>query len=351
MGGSGTPGRPSSARIAVDLLGGDGGPEAVAAGVTAALRHDPELEISLVGPHHLTRPLPVGADDVAGRITAVPASQVVAMGDDPIRGVRAKRDATVCVAARLVRDGTADAMVTVGSTGAAVAAAIFTLGLLPSVTRPALAVTLPAESGPVVLLDVGANLTPTADLLGQHALLGAAYAGIRLDRDQSAVGLLSTGTEPGKGDRIRRAAAAVLATLPIRFVGNVEGGDVARGGRADVVVTDGFTGNVLLKAMEGTYAVLAGLVSDSLGAEHVPARDAIGRSLGRLHPDRLAGALLLGVDGVVVVGHGASSPAAVAACIGQAAAAARQATLPKLRAALPVLAARRRGGAPAAAVR
>ena len=149
-----------------------------------------------------------------------------------------------------------------GSTGAAVAAALFTLGRLPGVTRPPLAVTVPAPHGPVVLLDAGAGTSAGPDLLVQFALAGAAYAGIRLGVADPVVGLLSNGSEPGKGDPVRREAAdrlaALLPELGVRFAGNVESAAVAMGGQVDVVVTDGFTGNVLLKGMEGAIgAVLA----------------------------------------------------------------------------------------------
>jgi glycerol-3-phosphate acyltransferase PlsX len=226
------------------------------------------------------------------------------------------------VAARLVRDGDADATVSAGSTGAALAAALFTLGRLPGVTRPALAVVVPARNGPVVLLDAGANPDAGADLLTQFALSGAAYATTALGLERPRVGLLSNGAEPGKGDALRKQAYDLIAALPVDFAGNVEGHDIALGGRADVVVTDGFTGNVALKAIEGALA-LAG----------APAAD------------REGGALLLGVDGVAVVGHGASSPRAVAACVGMAADAVRTGLVPALRTVLADLVHRRRVGA------
>jgi glycerol-3-phosphate acyltransferase PlsX len=334
-------------RIAVDLLGGDGAPHTVIAGVAVALREDPSLSVVLAGPPELSRA--VESDGSPGQVTFIPAHDVVAMGEDPIRAVRAKPHATVAVAARLVADGVADAMVSIGSTGAAVAAGIFNLGLLPGLTRPALAVILPAATGGVVLLDVGANAGPAAGVLAQHALAGAAYARARLGIAEPRVGLLTIGEEPGKGDRVRRAAGALLAVLPVRYVGNVEGNDVLTGATADVVVTDGFTGNVLLKGMEGTYALLSDVVTGAL-RDRPAVRRAVEQATAHLHPERLAGALLLGIRGLVIVGHGASSPGAVAACIGQAADAARQGLLPQLRHQLAELVARRgaRALAPAA---
>ncbi len=330
-------GRPVPIRIAVDLLGGDGAPESVLSGVAVALRRDADLHVTLVGPPQLAQRPEPDTHDIAGRSTVVPATQVVGMDEDPLRGVRTKLDSTVCVAARLVRDGAADAMVSIGSTGAAMAATVFNLGLLAGLTRAALVVTVPSAAGPVVLLDVGATAAPAADRLAQHAMIGAAYATARLGIPEPRVGLLTIGEEVGKGDRVRRHAAALLAALPVAFVGNVEGDDVPRGGRADVIVTDGFTGNILLKGMEGTYALLAGLVAQEMAQHGESARRAVSAATDHLHPERIAGALLLGVNGVVVVGHGASSPRAVAACIAQAASAVRDGVLPRLRDALAAL--------------
>jgi glycerol-3-phosphate acyltransferase PlsX len=333
--------RAEPARVAVDLLGDDGASDAVLSGVGLALRADAGLHVSLVGPPQLRQRALAGGGGDARRLAFVPSSQVATMGEDPIRAVRTKPDASVCVAARLVRDGAADAMVSIGSTGAAMAAAVFDLGLLAGLTRAALVVTVPAISGPVALLDVGANMVPAADLLAQHALAGAAYAEARLGIPAPRVGLLTVGEEVGKGDRVRRIAGALLATLPLDFIGNVEGGDVPCGGPADVVVTDGFTGNVLLKGMEGTYALIGSLVTGRLAGHNGPARQAVGAAIAGLHPDRIAGALLLGVDGVVVVGHGASSPGAVAACIAQAATVVREGVLPRLSDSLAGMVARR----------
>ncbi len=338
----------SAPRIAVDLLGGDAGPDVVIDGAALAAARWPDLGLLLVGP-----PTETGAAlasrglDRDDRIRLIPASQCIAMDEDPVRAVRSRRDATVRVASRLVRDGEADASVSVGSTGAAVAAALFTIGRLPGVTRPALAVTVPAPRGPVVLLDAGATITAGVDLLVQFALAGVAYAQIRLGVAEPTVGLLSIGSESGKGDPVRREAeqrlTELLPGLGVRFVGNVESQAVAIGGVVDVVVTDGFTGNVLLKGMEGAIgAVLAAAVEDLDPA----GSEALAGVVRRLGPEGQGGAVLLGVKGVVVVGHGSSSPSAVAACIGAAASAAREGLVPRLTDALAALIAHRRGEPP-----
>jgi glycerol-3-phosphate acyltransferase PlsX len=350
------PDRPT-VRVAVDLLGGDRAVAEVTAGALHAIAADPGVEVLLVGPPQTAawlRAAGPGAVDTA-RISLVTATDAIGMDEDPVVAVRARRDASVRVAARLVRDGHADAMVSVGSTGAAMAAALFTLGRLPGITRPALAAVVPALAHPVLLVDAGANPDATPDLLVQFALAGAAYARIRLRVPEPRVGLLSVGAEAGKGDGLRKdghaGLAAALAALPVRFVGNVEGGDVPLGGPADVVVTDGFSGNVLLKGLEGAYRLLTGVLAGHAALNGLDA-DRLLAALDPLRPDRMGGAVLLGVRGVVVIGHGASGEHAVAACVDSAAGAVRDGLLDGVAAGLADLVAKRQaaGGRPAVAV-
>jgi glycerol-3-phosphate acyltransferase PlsX len=313
-------------RVALDLLGGDRAPEQVVDGALLALSEQPDVDIVLVGPPEVAeRLLAQRRPDwsSSGRLRLVAASQVVGMDEDPARAVRAKRDATVRVAARLVRDGEADALVSVGSTGAALAASVFTLRRLPGVSRPALAAVVPARAGPLVFLDVGATTEATVAMLVQFALAGTAFARVRLGLAGPRVGLLTNGEEAGKGDALRREAFAALAALPLDFVGSVEGRDVPHGGRADVIVTDGFTGNVLLKGLEGATSMLTEVVTETLAGtpEQIPT---VRAAMADLSPECLGGAVLLGVGGVVVVGHGASSPRAVASCVGVAVQAVRE---------------------------
>jgi glycerol-3-phosphate acyltransferase PlsX len=201
-------------------------------------------------------------------------------------------------------------------------------------------VEVPAVRGPVVLLDAGANVDCSPDLLAQFALAGSAYAQIRLQRPSPRVGLLSIGSEPGKGDALRKAAYASLAGLPIEFVGNVESEAVAVGGYADVVVTDGFAGNVLLKGLEATLALARATVAAAL-----PDAPAAVDALDTLVSGRAGGAVLLGVDGVVVVGHGASGPREVAACVTLAADIARERLVPRVAEAIGGLVGIRRSAA------
>lgn len=333
-------------RIALDLMGGDHAPAAVVDGALLALAELADVQVVLVGPPEVAGAL-LADHDAGDRVEVVPARQVVTMDEDPARAIRAKRDATVRVCARLVRDGAADAMVSAGSTGATLAAALFTLGRLKGISRPLLAAVVPAKAGPLVLLDVGANPEASAKLLGQYALAGSAFAQVRLGLAEPRVGLLTNGEEAGKGDAVRKEAFDLLAGLPIRFVGSVEGRDVPYGGVADVIVTDGFTGNVLAKGLEGAAGMLTELLVAALTS--TPDRAAASAELlpvlteatAQMSPDRLGGAMLLGVDGVCVVGHGAASPRAIATCIGVAAQAARDGLVPKVAAALGDLVERR----------
>ncbi|MEO3779588.1 phosphate acyltransferase PlsX [Micromonospora sp. B11E3] len=291
---------PGTARIAVDLLGGDDAPAVVVDGALRAMRADPDLHLLLVGPAEAADEL-IGALDPAqrARVAVRPVRSAVGMADHP---VAARAESTVRSAVTAVRDGIADAVVSAGATGATVTAAALALGRWPHVRRPALVATLPALAGPVVLLDVGGSLEPGPATLARHAVLGAAYSAVAHGVAEPRVGLLSVGTETGKGDRLRRAAdpALAAAVLPCgaRYVGLVEGYDLASGTRADVVVTDGFTGNVLLKAIEGAYAMAGG----------PPASGGVPRA-----------AALLGVAGTVVVCHGAARGDDVASGIALAA--------------------------------
>ena len=332
------------------MMGGDSAPGTTVDGALCAVRADPLLRVVLVGPRDVAVRL-LHAGGGSDRVTVEDATQVVGMGEDPVRAVRAKRAASVRVAARLVRDGDADAFVSAGSTGATVAAALFTIGRVRGMARIALAVVVPAADAPVILLDAGASPEVTVEGLTQHAVAGSAYARVRLGLDAPRVGLLSIGEEAGKGDDVRKRAYEELSRLDdIDFVGNVEGGDVATGGRADVVVTDGFTGNVLLKGMEGAIAMATAALASAIGAD--PAlrqaatllRPAFAHAAGSIDPDRHGGAVLLGVDGVTVVGHGASSATSIRASVTVAADAVRSGALATVADAIGRSAARSRLG-------
>ena len=254
------------------------------------------------------------------------------MTGNPLSTLRAHDDVTVSVAVGLVAGGLADAWVSVGHTGAAVAAAVLGLGRIAGMSRPALAVVVPALAGPVVLVDAGAAPDATPDVLRQFALAGWAYARA-LGVADPVVGLLTIGSEEGKGDRLRKSTHDLLReSLPgsgVRYAGGVEGHDVALGQRAQVIVTDGFTGNVLLKGIEGAVRWAAHRIGAAYG-DSEPAR-AIVRDTAT---SDFAGGMLLGVNGVTVVGHGAGTPEEIIACVRLADRAARMSLVPATQAAL-----------------
>jgi glycerol-3-phosphate acyltransferase PlsX len=290
---------PDTARIAVDLLGGDQAPAVVVDGALRACQADPTLHLLLVGPPEAADAVLAALDpEQRARVGTLATPAVAEPGaDDPAtEGVRA--------AVRAVSQGHAHAVVSAGNTAATVTSAALSLGRRPGVRRPPLAAVLPTAEGRVVLLDVGSSVDPDKYTLAMHARLGAAYAAVVHGVSAPRVGLLTIGTERGKGDRLRRSLPPLLAALDLpagaRYVGLVEGHDVVLGAAADVVVTDGFTGNVLLKGLETAYAMI--------GSPH---REAGGG------PPRAA--LLLGVAGTVVVCHGAATGPDVAAGIAFAA--------------------------------
>lgn len=322
--------------VALDLLGGDGAPEIVADAVALLLSGEspgePVPELIVVGPPELARDLMTVRGVAHERVEVVAAGRAVGMDEDPLGVIRAHEDVSVTVAARLVARGRADAWVSVGHTGAAVAAAVLELGRLAGMSRPALAVVVPALAGPVVLLDVGAAPDATPDLLRQFAVAGCAYAE-SLGICDPGVGLLTIGGEAGKGDRLRRSGHELLEeVLPprgVRYVGPVEGHDVALGRLAQVVVTDGFTGNVLLKGLEGAVQWSAARI----GQAYPDASPAWQVVVDTATSD-FAGGMLLGVDGVTVVGHGAGTAEEIGACVRLAARAATRSLVTRAAGAL-----------------
>ncbi len=241
------------------------------------------------------------------------------MDDDAAQGVRRKKDSTLVRAAEAVRDGHASAMVSAGNTGATMASALLRMGRIKGVARPAIAtpIPVPGQANPTILLDAGANAECQPEWLVQFAQMGAVYARHRFGIDQPSVGLLSIGEEPGKGDTLRKEAYELLSAAPnVNFIGNVEGRDVMRK-TADVIVTDGFTGNVVLKALEGGLRVILTALMDAFGAEeqykpHVEALlPAMLTLYAEVSPDTYGGAMLLGVEGVCIISHGSSNSQAM----------------------------------------
>ncbi len=311
--------------IAVDAVGGDFAPSEVLAGVEMALDHDQAVNIALTGPEDIVEPFASGHP---GRVKAVPTTQVIGMDEHPATAVRSKKDSSIVVGCRLVRDREAHAFFSAGSTGAAMAAATLVMGRIKGVARPAIAAVLPTAGAPTILLDVGANADCKPEHLVQFAHMGAAYAATVLGVESPRVALLNIGEEPTKGSVLAQETHTLMAGHVPGFVGNVEGRDVIAG-VADVIVTDGFTGNVALKLLEGTSKVLLGQVKTAMTA--TPLRKAAAAVLApsmralkaQLDPDTYGGAPLLGVDGVCIIGHGSSNRTAVANAIAVAARATR----------------------------
>ena len=249
------------------------------------------------------------------------ARDVIAMDDEPANAVRKKKDSSLVRCAQAVKDGDADAMVSAGNTGAAMAAALLRMGRVKGVARPAIAVTIPVpDHHPQVLLDAGATVDPTPEWLEQFARMGREYARVRLGVEEPRVGMLSIGEEAGKGDELRKKAYPLLQTVP-GFVGNVEGRDFMHHDVVDVIVTDAFTGNVVLKTLEGGLRSLADLVFRILQStpEAKAAADVLLPMLlaeaEAYDPDATGGAVLLGVRGVCVISHGKSSARAIVGAV------------------------------------
>ena len=294
--------------IAVDANGADAGPAAVADG--ARLSGE---KVLVFGP----------AAELGDGIEVVDAPQGVAGDQEPVRAVRSTPDASIVQAAKAVADGRAEALVSAGSTGPTLAAATLSIKRLKGVHRPALAVLIPIPSRPVLLLDAGANVEVRPEHLVQFAYMGAAFMEAVAGVERPSVGLLSVGEESGKGTPDVVAARERLEDGPLNFAGNLEGFDLPAG-TADVLVTDGFTGNVALKVLEGTSKTVGGAISDAIRSGPISSvgglliRGAVGRLRQSLDPERVGGAILLGLRRPVVVAHGSFGPNGIASAVGLA---------------------------------
>jgi glycerol-3-phosphate acyltransferase PlsX len=303
----------SGPTVALDGFGVERGFDVLAAGARMAAADG--IRLRVFGP-----PAELGLDGVE-EVEVIATGESIGNDEDPVPAVRSRKDASVVKAARDVAEGRAEAMASHGSTGATMAAATFGLRRLGGVQRPALAVQLPVPGSPVLFLDVGANAEVRAQHLVQFAFLGAAFSEAVLGVDRPRVALLSVGEEAGKGREEVVTANAVLAQAEgIDFRGNVEGSDLPAGG-ADVVVTDGFTGNVALKLMEGTARTVTGAIRDAARSNPLASlggllmRPALGGLRRELSPDQTGGAILLGLRGVAVVGHGSAGATGIANAI------------------------------------
>jgi len=306
-------------RIALDAMGGDHAPEATVRGALRAVR-DHGLEVILVGDEAALTPELDEAGELPPGLHVHHASQVVEMEDHPSQALRRKRDSSLRVAFDLVRSGEAEAVVTAGNSGAALAMGIFVLKRAPGVSRPAIVVTFPTTHGPISLLDAGANVDCKPELLRQFALMGAVFAEVALGLHRPRVGLLSNGEEAEKGNELTREAHKLIGELPLNYAGYVEGREMFAGA-VDVVVCDGFVGNIVLKVAEGVVEQVGAhlkraarqSVTSTLGG--LLMRGAFKRTKETIEYSEIGGALLIGVQGCTVVAHGRADDRAIASAL------------------------------------
>ncbi|WP_407307612.1 phosphate acyltransferase PlsX [Desulfosporosinus sp. SB140] len=301
-------------RIAVDAMGGDYAPEEVVKGALRAAEASSEVQLKLVG--QKARIQPFLPNSLPPNLSLVEASEVIEMDEHPANAVRKKKDSSIVVATRLVKRGEADAVVSAGSTGAQMAAALLGLGRIKGIERPAIATVLPTAEGGKLILDVGANLDASPEQLCQYGLMGSVYAEKILGIPNPKVGLLNIGSEEGKGNDLTQKAYDLLKKAPLNFLGNVEGRDVPYG-RADVVVCEGFVGNVLLKTAEGLAGVLFDQIKEKITSTAIRKLGALAVKPGLKEIAQMmdyaeyGGAPLLGVDGISIICHGSSKNKAI----------------------------------------
>jgi glycerol-3-phosphate acyltransferase PlsX len=310
-------------RIALDIMGGDRAPDAILRGALAACAPSGKQRIApqrllLVGDETIIRK---GLKDLGGDpgFAIRHASEVIGMGESPATALRAKPDSSIASMIAATRGGDAGAAVSMGNTGAVVGAATLGLGTLAGVKRPGIAVTLALTGHPLTILDMGANIAPKPEHLFQYGVMGSIYMRDCIGTPEPRVGLLNIGEEESKGTDLLKAAFGLLKNSPLRFVGNLEGNDLFQN-KAEVVVTDGFTGNVVLKLMEEMASFMLKLSMTELAEQGIQgAPGALARVKKSIDYAEYGGALLLGVAGVVIIGHGRSDENAVANAIGLAA--------------------------------
>jgi len=303
--------------IALDAMGGDNAPHTIVEGtILAAKRKENTSQFILVG-NEKTINQELAKHNVKGlSISIVHASEAIDMNESPAQALRKKKDSSISVATKLQKEGKVDALVSAGNTGAVMASCLLGLGRLKGVLRPAIATFVPTEKGVCILLDVGANVNSRPTNLLQFAVMGSIYAQYVFDRENPKVGLLSVGEESSKGDELTVAVHQLLSTSSLNFIGNLEGRDILKG-KADVVVCDGFVGNVILKFAESVLDMLTVSIKEyvytnlrsRIGAFLLkPAMKEFGK---KMNYEEYGGAPLLGIDGVCIVCHGRSSAKAI----------------------------------------
>jgi len=310
-------------RIVLDAMGGDYAPEAACRGAVLALRADPELHIFLAGARESITPFIAGDEDVRDRLGIIDAPETISNNESPAMAVRQKKNSAVVRGMLMLREGEADGFVTAGSTGAVLVGGMLRLGRIPGIERPALAPLMPGRDGLFLLIDAGANVDCKPEYLAQFALMGDAYMRKAAGLEKPRVGLLNNGAEEEKGSLLYAAAHQLLKKEAVHFIGNVEGRYVPAG-QADVIVCDGFDGNIILKYTEGVAETLLGIIKRELLADTrsklgaLLAKPAFRRVRKMMDYTEIGGAPLLGVLGAVVKAHGSSNAKAVQGALRQA---------------------------------
>ena len=309
--------------IYLDAMGGDSAPQCTIDGAIEALRADADLKITLGGPKDEIEKLLANCDDVRSRIAVDDCTEIITNHDAPVMAIRTKKQSAQVKGMLLVREGGADGFVSAGSTGATLAGGMFRLGRIEGVERPALAPLLPNGRGFFCLIDCGANVDCLPAYLPQFGIMGSAYLKAVRGVENPRVGLVNIGAESEKGNALVKAAYPLMEKAPFNFIGNVEGRDITAD-VADVVVCDGFSGNLILKFMEGVAGTLLGMIKKEIKADFrstlggLMAKPAFRRVKKAMDYTEVGGAPLLGVKGVVVKAHGSSNAHAIACAIRQA---------------------------------
>lgn len=307
-------------RIAIDAMGGDHAPQAIVEGALAAAAEWPDTEIILVGDEETLNSLTAGKP---GHVHIRHASEIIDADDEPVKAVRRKKDSSMVVAGRLVREGEAAAMISAGNTGALLTTGLLVVGRIPGIERPALAPMIPTLDGRGVLaLDLGANMDASPEHLLQYAIMGSIYRDKVHSIQRPKVGLLNVGTEAMKGNELTKQAYPLLEQAPIRFIGNVESRDILRTD-CDVIVCDGFAGNIMLKTLEGTASTLMSLLKQQFTRSFMTKLAALimkpGLSQFKKFDYKEHGAApLLGTQGLVLKSHGSSDAKAIKNAVRQA---------------------------------
>lgn len=309
-------------KIFVDAMGGDNAPEAPVKGSILALRANPELQILLAGELAKIKPYMTDCDDVRGRLTLVDAPEVITNDESPVMGVRKKKNSATVIGMMMLKEKQVDGFVSAGSTGAVLAGGMFKLGRIPGIERPALAPLMPNGKGFFLLIDCGANVDCKPEYLLQFAIMGNAYMKGVMGIEEPRVGLINIGIESEKGNALVKAVYPEMQKAPYKFVGNVEAREITSDA-ADVLVCDGFDGNIILKFMEGVTGTLLHIIKSEIKADPVStvggllAKPAFKRVKQRLNYKEVGGAPLLGVQGAVVKAHGSSDAYAFSCAIKQ----------------------------------